>query len=68
MDHPDTKKIEKWGYPKYPDGLDESDSLGNPLYKDDEVYVYDDETFVIEELSTDACRILEILGADRRTI
>lgn len=68
MEHPDVTEIRRYGYPKYPSDIDRVDSLGNTLYKGDEVYEMDDEVYVIEELTSDARTILERHGAVRRTI
>ena len=41
-----------------------TDALGNEIHARDEVFEYDDKTFVIEELSYDAQKVLELLGAE----
>ncbi|RST57635.1 hypothetical protein D5F11_021480 [Siminovitchia terrae] len=43
-----------------------TDALGNEIHARDEVFEYDDKTFVIEELSYDAQKVLELLGAERK--
>lgn len=43
-----------------------TDALGNEIFVGDEIYEYEDELFVIEELSFDAREILDLLGATRR--
>lgn len=70
MDHPIVKEIERHGYPlshKEPKLLF-LDALGNNVYEGDEVLEFDDEIYVVEELSSDAIEILERHGASRRVI
>ncbi len=43
-----------------------TDALGNEIHAKDEVFEYDDKLFVIEELSYDAQKVLELLGAERK--
>ncbi|WP_339161732.1 hypothetical protein [Siminovitchia sp. FSL W7-1587] len=44
-----------------------TDALGNEIFAGDEVYEYESELFVIEELSHDAREILQLLGATKKT-
>lgn len=43
-----------------------TDALGNEIYVGDEIYVLDGEPFVVSEISYDAEKILQMLGAERK--
>lgn len=43
-----------------------TDALGNEIFEGDEVFEYNEELFVVEELSYDAREILELFGAVRK--
>lgn len=67
MNHPVVAQIERTGYPA---GHQEPqiigiDSRNEYIYAGDELYIYEEETFVIEELSHDAIEVLEMIGAER---
>lgn len=70
MDHPDIIHAELTGYPR---GVREprelfEDSLGNTIFEGDEVIEFDEEIYLIQELSSDAIEILERHGAERRYV
>lgn len=65
LEHPVITHINRTGYPpgmKEPRLLGEDD-LGYDIYEGDELMVLDDYVYVKEELSMDAIKILEMLGA-----
>lgn len=67
MDHPVVAEIERTGYPA---GYEErehygSDVYGNEVYVGDEIFVCNDEFFLIEELISETITALEIAGAER---
>jgi len=67
MDHPEVLMAMQTGYPSYnqPENPIGEDSLGNAIYSGDELFVVNDEWFVIEELTYNAIEVLEAIGADR---
>ncbi|MFC2948568.1 hypothetical protein [Virgibacillus sediminis] len=67
MEHPAITRTIKTGYP-YSDRREEygTDALGNEVFEGDEILVYQDEFYLVEELSTDAIQILEQHGGDYR--
>jgi len=67
---PIVKAIERTGYPpgvREPKVLFE-DSLGHEVYEGDEVIEFDEEIYLIDEISYDAIEILEKHGATRRIV
>lgn len=70
MDHPDIKHMRMYGtdpHEKEPMILCE-DSLDRTVYSGDEIYVYEDWLFLVEELPQDAQDILEIIGASKEIV
>lgn len=69
MDDPRIKEIEMYGYPesmlKNYVGVD---FFNNELYKGDEVFEYDHERFLIDELSNDFKEYLEHVNARKTTL
>lgn len=66
LEHPMVREIRTNGYPS---GMVEGfyvcdDSLGNELYKGDEVLIMDDHKFASEEISFESYAILRMLGAE----
>jgi len=67
LQHPSITRIERNGYPYSGKREDVgTDALGNEVFSGEEVLFYEDEFFLVEELSTDAIEILEMFGADYR--
>jgi len=67
---PIIKTIERTGYPpgvREPKVLFE-DSLGHEVYEGDEVIEFDEEIYLIQELSSDAIEILKKHGAERMVV
>lgn len=69
MEHPVITNMMTTGEPdgKYPVEMG-YDSLGNLLYKGDDILTIDDLVFSVTDISYESKEILELLGADRRTI
>lgn len=67
MDHPMIRQIELTGYPS---GYDRkyigTDALGNEVYEGDQILVFEDEMFLVDDLTYQAEEILEIVGAVRK--
>lgn len=64
------KEIERTGYPA---GYEERryygiDALGNDVYEGDEIFVYEDDIYLIDDLSYREEEILENCGAERRIV
>lgn len=63
-DHPIIENMERTGYP---DGVEPKelgeDSLGNKIYQGDEMYYFEDLSFVRDEISMDLERTLELINA-----
>lgn len=68
MDHPVVERIIATGYP-YSLKREEYgiDALGNETFTGEEILIYQDEFFLVEELSPDAVEVLEMFGADYKT-
>jgi len=65
MQHPLIDRIECTGIPYSPRRAEYGiDALGNLVLKGEEILVYQDDFFLVEELSPDAVEILERFGAD----
>lgn len=65
MDHPTVTEIMRTGYPA---GMEERevhgvDALGNEVFKGDEIYIFNDEFFLKDELIGESVELLEIIGA-----
>lgn len=65
LEHPDITRTIRTGYPVYRPRREEYgiDALGNEVFVGEDILVLDDEFYLVEELSCDARRILEIHGA-----
>lgn len=65
MQHPTIDRIERTGFP-FSDRREERgvDALGNDVYTGDEILIYEDEFWLVEELSLDCKETLEIIGAE----
>lgn len=64
LEHPAITKALRTGYPYSP--IRESvgeDPLGNEIYPDDEILVFGDEFFLVQELSGQTIEALESIGA-----
>ena len=65
MQHPMIDRIQTKGYPfSHRREIVGTDSLGNEVFTGEEIIFFQDEFFLVEELSEDAVEILEMLGAD----
>lgn len=65
MQHPDITRIERYGYAKKESEIGR-DFFGHTFYEGEELYIFEDEVFVAEELSSDAKQILEYFGAIKK--
>lgn len=67
LEHPTITRIRRTGYP-YSARREAigTDFFGNEVYAGEEILVFGDEFFLVEELSTDAREILEAFGGDYR--
>lgn len=67
LEHPAITKTLKTGYP-YSDRREMvgTDFLGREVFPGEEILVYGDDFFLVEELPSDAVEILEWIGADYR--
>lgn len=66
MEHPIIKKIRSTGYPELENEPIGTDFFGNEFFDGEELYVFEDEVFVSEELSSDAKEILDYFGAIKK--
>lgn len=55
------------GYPHPVDSPKGKDFFGNVVYPGDEILEFEDEVFIVDEISTDLQEFLEFLGARYRT-
>ena len=63
MEHPMITQIENTGYPYSAKREDwGTDGLNNDVYSGDEIIEFDEEIYLVEELSTDAIEIMEQHG------
>ena len=65
MNHPLIDRIQTKDYPfsKRREVVG-NDALGNEVFSGEEILFYQDEFFLVEELSEDAIEVLEMFGAD----
>lgn len=67
LEHPTITRTLRTGYPYSPRRQEIGiDALGNEVFEGDEILVYEDEFYLVSELSSDAIEILEKHGADYR--
>lgn len=66
LEHPAITKTMLTGYPEPEKSLYGIDGFGHLVFTDDEILVFDDEFYLVSELSNDAIEILEKHGADYR--
>lgn len=64
MDHPLVERAMLTGYP-YSDKRQEvgTDGLNKEVYTGDQIMIYEDEFYLVDELSSDAIEVLERHGA-----
>ena len=67
LEHPDITRTLKTGYPCPVDSPKGKDFFGNQIYPGDEILEFEDEVFIVDEISTDLQEFLEFLGARHRT-
>ncbi|MFD1066651.1 hypothetical protein [Oceanobacillus locisalsi] len=65
IEHPEITRVRRTGYP-YSERrqMFVTDGLGNDVHSGDEILEFDDEFYLVDELSVDAREILEKHGAD----
>lgn len=65
MEHPEITQIRQYGYPRMNVYTNQYgiDALGNEVFNGDEILVFEDTFFLVEELGDQAKEILELLGA-----
>ncbi|WP_029265760.1 hypothetical protein [Virgibacillus alimentarius] len=64
IQHPEITRTLRTGYPYSPKREEYGiDALGNEVFTDEEILEYEDEFYLVEELSADAREILENHGA-----
>ena len=63
MEHPIISRLKLTGHPRKEPEIFGNDALGNEVYYGDEIYRYEDEFFLKEELTSDVIQLLEHLGA-----
>lgn len=64
MNHPMIEEIEVTGYPLgYTETGYGMDSLGNEVMEGDEILVFEDEFFLVDELTSQTIEALEVVGA-----
>jgi len=66
LEHPDITRVRKNGYPSVEPAFRGIDGLGNPIYENDEILEFDDQIYLVDEISSDAIEILERHGANYR--
>jgi len=67
MEYPTITRTLRTGYPYSPRRQEVGiDPLGNKVFAGDEILVYEDEFYLVSELSSDAIEVLETHGADYR--
>ncbi|MFC4387493.1 hypothetical protein ACFOZ1_06660 [Gracilibacillus marinus] len=65
MEHPAVYHTRKFGNPIKESKLYGTDHKGNEVFVDDEIYIYEDEFWLVETLSTDEKELLEFFGATK---
>ncbi|MBU5594888.1 hypothetical protein KQI76_06895 [Amphibacillus sp. MSJ-3] len=65
MEHPAVYRTRQTGYPGKEPNIYGTDARGNEVYVGDEIYIYDEEFWLADELSQDAIEVLEHFGAKR---
>lgn len=65
MEHPETYRIRKTGYAEKEPSIYGQDYKGHEVYVDDEIYVYNEEFWLAEALSSDEKELLEFFGAKK---
>jgi len=66
LEHPTITRVLQTGYPEQEKALYGFDVFGNVVYEGDEIYEFDDEFYLISELSGDSIEILVRHGAERK--
>ena len=64
MEHPKVTQINRIGYPKEPD-IYGMDFFGNEVYYGDEIYIYEEEFWLADDLSFAEREILEFFEAKK---
>lgn len=64
---PKITRTMKTGYPRPVDSPKGKDFFGNVVYPGDEILEFEDEVFIVDEISCDLQEFLEFLGARHRT-
>lgn len=62
MEHPKVTQINRVGYPEEPD-IYGMDFFGNEVYYGDEIYIYEEEFWLADELVHSEKELLEFFGA-----
>ncbi|MCG5104405.1 hypothetical protein [Oceanobacillus alkalisoli] len=69
MNHPMITQIERTGFPYSAKREDwGTDGLNNDVYSGDEIIEFDEEIYLVEELSLDAIEILERHGGIHKIV
>lgn len=65
MEHPAVYRTRLTGYPEKEPEVYGTDYRGNEVYVGDEIYIYEDEFWLVDDLSANEMELLEFFGAKK---